>query len=152
MRITTFGSCESKEQSCLIVIVNVECLQDCEHLQALSLADDMNDADAVEFDLLVGLHCYWEFLIGETILGRNGPRAVYSKLGWALSSPVTANSTALITHVLTTASQEKSSLRGQLCKFQDLEALVVKEEESMVHDQFSDQVKYNGTRYEVSLP
>uniref|UniRef100_A0A1X7U657 Uncharacterized protein n=1 Tax=Amphimedon queenslandica TaxID=400682 RepID=A0A1X7U657_AMPQE len=145
MCITTFGSCESKEQSCLIVKVNVECLQDCEHLQALSLADDMNDADAVEFDLLLGLHYYWEFLIGETILGRNGPTAVYSKLGWVLSSPVTANSTALITHVLTTASQEKSSLGDKLCKFQDLEALVVKEEESMVHDQFSDQVKYNGT-------
>ena len=132
-----------------------QCLQDCEHLQGLSLADNINDGDVIEFDVLVGLDYYWEFVTGETIHGRKGPTAVYSKLGWLLSGPVAANSTnstALITHVLTTTSKEKSALGEQLCRFWDLEALGIKEKESTVYDQFSDQVKFNGTQYEVSLP
>ena len=180
VNITTFGANESKGFTCEVVRVNVEtregkrvamklltvpiicesltgvslsqCVQNYEHLQGLNLADEINEGESVEFDILVGLDYYWEFVTGEILQGRKGPTAVYSSLGWLLSGPVVSKPTALITHVLTTVSKEKSSLEDQLCKFWELEALGIREGESTVYDQFSSQVKFDGNRYEVSLP
>ena len=65
-----------------------QCIQTYEHLQGLNLADEINEGELVEFDILVGLDYHWKFVTGEVIQGKMGPTAVYSSLGWLLSGPV----------------------------------------------------------------
>lgn len=57
------------------------------HLDGLELADEPFDAKG-SIDLLIGCDHYWDFEMGETRRGDEGPTAVNSKLRWLLSSPV----------------------------------------------------------------
>ena len=167
----TFGAKEAKGHSCEIVraivqtrdhknitmrlltipiicesikgVSTCQYVQQCEHLQALSLADEVKGGEEVEFDILVGLDYYWQFVTGEVKRGNNGPTAVYSSLGWLLSGPIVSRSTSLVTHVLITesgASQEKVKLEEQLRQFWELETLGIEEKESTLYDQFKDKV------------
>ena len=57
------------------------------HLDGLELADEPFDAEG-SIDILIGCDYYWDFVMGETRRGDEGPIAVNNKLGWLLSGPV----------------------------------------------------------------
>ena len=126
----------------------------CDYIRTQDLADPVVEGE-VNVDILVGLDHYWDLVTGETVRVNEGPTAVYSKLGWLLSGPLSSSSRALVTHVLTACAktyQEKKGLEAQLKEFWELEAIGIKENDDTLYDQFKENVEFNGDRYEVALP
>lgn len=121
----------------------------------------------MEVDILIGADHYWNFVSGIVRRGETtGPIALYTKLGWVLSGPVitdcqnkpecAVNLTS--THVLrvdTTALESEempNGLQEQLSKFWDLETLGIRQDEISVYDRFTQEVQFDGERYEAKLP
>jgi hypothetical protein len=125
------------------------------HLQGLDLAEPVSKGELIEFDVLIGLDHYWNIVTGETIRGASGPIAVYTKLGWILSGPTSADSTSLMVHTLVTgvrAIEGKSQLEEQLKSFWDLESIGISDKNTTIFEQFKDHITFDGIRYEVTLP
>ena len=137
------------------------------HLQGIELADLSTGSSEIEIDVLIGADYYWNFVSSIVRRGETaGPIALYTKLGWVLSGPVVTecqnkpgcavNLTS--THVLrvdTVAFEPKESpdnLHDLLSKFWDLETLGIRQDEMSVYDKFTQEVKFNGERYEAKLP
>ena len=116
---------------------------------------------------LVGTDNFWNCVTNTIRRGLSpGPVAIWTKLGWVLSGPVitsgsdnpdhtTVNLSS--THVLrveisTLQPESAPKLNNDLAKFWDLETLGIKEEEPSVFDKFTQEVKFNGNRYEAKLP
>ena len=108
----------------------------------------------------------WSFMQNEVIRGEAGygPTAVLSRLGYALSGPVeiphlndvTSNFDIFQTMKVETAVlQEDIDLKGELNKFWQLDILGIIDDiasESDVYCDFNRKIKFNGIRYQVSLP
>ena len=60
--------------------VTVSCVKMYSHLSQLDLADVTPDK-TMNVDLLIGSDFYWEFVMGETIRGSEGPMAIKTILG-----------------------------------------------------------------------
>ena len=90
---------------------------------------------------------------------QGGLTAVHTKLGWVLSGPVSAPSSArcamnlTTTHVLRTDAQmsETIGVDAQLRSFWELESLGIHEEKTL-YDDFASNVSFEDGRYKVSLP
>lgn len=96
-------------------------------------------------------------MAGETIISRNGPTAVKTRLGWVLSGPValrgSVDAFTFTTHVLKTqADTDTRSLDKRLHTFWEIEALGIFDREEKVYEQFEKHNSFNNGRYEVSLP
>ena len=147
IRITTFGSTESCDQSCDVVHLGIRVKEGerqkvaalvvpliCsplmsqpisasgEHLVGLELADSGDARDALEVDVLMGSDWYWSLVTGRVIRGKSGPTAIHTKVGWILSGPtnsqVTVNLTSPSTHTLKVDTvMAEPSLDDQLKKF-----------------------------------
>ena len=65
---------------------SVACSRMYGHLSQSDL-EDVCQNETLEVDLLIGSDFYWEFVMGETIQGDNGPVAINTTLGWVLSGP-----------------------------------------------------------------
>lgn len=184
LSIVTFGSNDGKQQNCSVVQVGMRakdgpdlylqlltvplicgplsvtpsqyCKTQFPHLRQLDLADE--EEQGGEPDILVGSDQYWEIISGETRRGEHGPVAMYTKLGWVLSGPLTGidddlSQTSLVTHVLRGDTEPQAKrLDKQLQAFWDLESIGTVDSEDTVYDQFKDNVVFNKGRYEVSLP
>ena len=62
------------------------------HLRDLELADSTTETNDVEIDVLIVAGYYWNFVFDTVRRGEmSGPIALYTKLGWVLSSPVVTN-------------------------------------------------------------
>ena len=183
VRISTFGSSESRDASCDVVQLALVTRNDgmmemtalvvpcicssltaqptCfyDHLSGLDLADGASeDSDVLDIDVLIGSDLYWELVTGNIVRGESGPTAIQTKVGWVLSGPtdqqdVAVNLTLASTHTLKvdTLSAEPS-LDDRLKQFWELESLGVMENETSVYDKFVQQIRFDGQRYEVSLP
>ena len=136
------------------------------HLQSLPLADCNSDHGDLNVQILIGGDFYWSFMQSEVIRGEAGygPTAVLSRLGYVLSGPVeipylndvTSNFNMFQTmKVETTVLQEDITLKGELSKFWQLDSLGIIDDiasESDVYSDFNRKIKFNGIRYQVSLP
>ena len=138
------------------------------HLQGLQLADIPESADDVEIDVLIGADYYWNFFDGAVRQGRGpGPVALSTKLGWVLSGPmlpsgkrssecsVNLNPTHVLRVDTSTVNINEAELSPeglQLSKFWDLETLGIRSDEKSVYDTFTEEVKFDGERYEAKLP
>ena len=128
------------------------------HLKGLKLADTAGASDKLEVDILIGSDAYWSLVTGKIIRGRNGPIAIQTKVGWVLSGPTKPQETAVNltltpTHVLKIdACALEPSLDDRLKQFWDLESLGISKDETSVYDKFVQQIRFDGQRYEVSLP
>ena len=135
------------------------CLENCEHLSQLDLADSSGDSP-LEVDFLIGSDYYWTLATGEVKRGATGPVAMMTKLGWVLSGPVSSiltetPVTSLITHTLLSDAVSlvgNQCLNEQLRSFWELESLGITRAEESVHDNFKKNISFKDGRYEVCLP
>ena len=129
-----------------------------DHLWGLELADSADTSDTLEVGVLIGSDSYWNFVTGRVIKGESGPTAIHTRVGWVLSGPAnrpetTVNLALATTHVLKIeACSVEGNLDDHLKQFWEVESLGVTEDETSVYDNFVQQIKYDGQRYEVSLP
>ena len=130
------------------------------HLRAgLQLADNTQGETDLEVHILIGADHYWNFVSDETVRGGTGtPVATNSKLGWLLIGPSATGgghqqSVHLITtHVMKVECSEIDPLTEQVSRFWDLDSIGIKENEPSVYETFVENIKHDGTRYEVNLP
>ena len=133
--------------------------QECyDHLKGLELADTADASDKLEVDVLIGSDLYWTLVTGRVIRGKSGPIAIHTKVGWVLSGPinnheVTVNLTLISTYALKidTCTLEPN-LDDRLKQFWELESLGITKNEASVYDKFVQQIRFDGQRYEISLP
>ena len=134
------------------------------HIEGLALADEFDDQGSDAIDILIGSDFYWSFITGDTIRGDHGPTAVSSKLGWLLSGPVKTNSADRFTtsNLIIFGQAANCSvigdddLKSTLKQFGETESIGIREPEdpsvTQLSDSFLKNIKYEGNRYEVSLP
>ncbi|XP_028413520.1 uncharacterized protein LOC114536353 [Dendronephthya gigantea] len=137
------------------------------HLCGLCLAEKSSLSNEVEVDVLLGADYYWNFVTNIIRRGVSpGPVAIWTKLGWVLSGPVVTSSpenpqqtsvnltTTNVLRVETSTVQPENipNLKNELVKFWDLETLGIQEKEPSVYDKFTQEVHFNGDRYEAKLP
>ena len=131
------------------------------HLKGLPLADT-DPRSGATIDILLGADQWSRIMKGGIRKGSpSSPMALNSVFGWLLSGPTGVeqpHSCKASTHHATTKILEDDS-NLLLKKFWDLESIGIIEEkmgpsveEEYVVQQFKDKVKFDGQRYEVSLP
>ncbi len=129
-----------------------------DHLSGLDLADAAGASEVLEVDVLIGSDSYWDLATGRVIRGGSGPTAIHTKVGWVLSGPanrqeVAVNLTFTSTHTLKVdILLPEPTLDDRLKQFWELESLGVMRDETSVYDKFVQQIRFDGRRYEVSLP
>eukprot|EP00795_Rhopilema_esculentum_P005781 gene5781-11065_t len=139
-----------------------------EHLSRLPLADQSDNNDSLEIQLLIGLDHYWSLIDGQVTRGEmgDGPIAMKSKLGYVLSGPVDmppsyANDHRFSTHLTEShilkaeclVVNSDSEVNEQIHKFWDYESIGVKSESPAFCDNYMEnEIEYNGRRYEAKLP
>ena len=136
------------------------CATKYKHLANLSLADTSSARASMDVDLLIGSDCYWTFVTGEIRRGEAGPVAIHTKFGWVLfgvaptpRKPRTSHS-FLTTHVLQIDASPDCSERLDevLHSFWKLESLGIEDPGDTVLEEFTQTVRFNKGRYEVTLP
>ena len=146
----------------------IEIAQQCyPHLQGLPLADYSRGDEGLEIDVMLGADYYWTVVRNHVVRGKlHGPVAIRTRLGYVLSGPVNVACSDLcpssvnMSHVMKTECQvvtedfnaNDASLREQLAKFWDYDTLGVKGKEEDFCEEYLTKVRFNGDRYEVSLP
>lgn len=123
------------------------------------MADPTEANENLEVNVLIGSDIYWNLVTGRVARGGSGPIAIHSKVGWILSGPVSQHDVSVNlcatanTHSLKIeAYPAEASLEQQLSKFWDLEALGIQSDETSAYEKFVQQIRFDGKRYEVSLP
>ena len=116
---------------------------------------------------MLGADYYWTVVQNHVVLGElHGPVAIRTRLGYVLSGPVNVAcsdhcpSSVNMSHVMKTECQvvtedfnaDDASLKEQLAKFWDYDTLGVKGKEEDFSEEYLTKVRFNGDRYEVSLP
>ena len=131
------------------------------HLKGLTLAEDLMQDSHAEINTLLGSDQIWNFLNGQTIRRQGGPVAVSTKFGYVLSGPVNnvpfeeVITNFVTAHALKADAMEVTSqeiLDSHMKHFYDLETLGISSKEVSVHEEFLDDIKFNGKRYSVKLP
>ena len=130
------------------------------HLNGLQLADCSVPQDQV--DVLIGSDYYWDFVTTEIVRGNFGPTAINSKFGWLLSGPTESVSYtgAIVTNLIISDVCNRSydhsqgALVDSLRQFWETESIGIKEESDLKtrNNDFNENIRFNGTRYEVELP
>ena len=131
-----------------------------EHLLSLNLADSSCGVTELKIDVLIGADLYWRFMTEKIMSGESGPVALYTKLGWVISGKMEAEieTTAINvipTHVMEVdvVNEENLKLDKLVSKFWDLESIGITDEKDVdVMQNFEEKVKFDGSRYTVSLP
>ena len=116
---------------------------------------------------MLGADYYWTVVQNHVVRGElHGPVAICTRLGYVLSGPVNlacsdhCPSSVNMSHVMKTECQvvtedfnaDDASLKEQLAKFWDYDTLGVKGKEEDFCEEYLTKVRFNGDRYEVSLP
>ena len=138
------------------------------HLQGLKLADSSGGHSLLDVDLLIGADSYWQVVTGQIKQGElGGSVAINTHLGWVLpgsvhglsqveSSSVNLSSTHVLhvdTYALEHDSVEESCpIKQELSRFGDIESLGIVPRALSVYQNFLEDVKFTGERYEVCLP
>ena len=127
-------------------------------LRDLELADDGSN-DSSEIDILIGADVYWDIVTGEVKKEESTCLvAVKSIFGWILNGPVTFldSSTSMCTpsaHVMKIQNYETNvELHEAMSRFWDLDVIGISENETTLHEQVENNVKFVNGRYSTSLP
>ena len=120
---------------------------------------DVYPRGSAEVDILIGADYYFSFVNGECIKGSKPDTltAVNSTLGWIVSGPLTGRSTSNTTAMFTCVRPDP--VENILKSFWELDAIGIVDEgtklsleENDAVCQFKRELKFDGQRYEVSLP
>jgi hypothetical protein len=129
-----------------------------DHLKGLELADTADASDKLEVDVLIGSDLYWSLVTGRVIRGKSGPIAIRTKVGWVLSGPINNHEVTVNLTLTSTRSLKmdtctlEPNLDNRLKQFWELESLGITKNEASVYGKFVQQIRFDGQRYEVSLP
>lgn len=130
-------------------------------LKGLNLADVKlkNLCPIPGISLLIGADFYWQIVTGEVMHISNSLKAVNTFFGWTVhgSSDTCAYSVNVnLATVLHTQVDNDNALEDhEIKKFWDLETIGIKDlnaDNNNIEDFMLNNVKFNGTRYEVKLP
>ena len=139
------------------------------HLKNLNLADKSVDGNK-EIEILIGLDYYYQFIMGKVIKGNIGePIAIDSCFGWILSGQYKNHSFVNFneTYLLKISTEIEENFEGVasanlsnsyvnknvINQFLNSEQLYnFSKKESNSFNEFQNNLKYNGSRYEVKLP
>ena len=107
-------------------------------------------------DLLIGADTSWEFVTGETQRDKSCSLVAQKSIfGYLVSSPLMNDSSLKQvnpTHVMKIVRNQDNSLSEKIDKLWDLDTIGVKENETSVYDRFISDIKFENSRYSVSLP
>ena len=107
-------------------------------------------------DLLIGADTCWEFVTGETQRDKSCSLVAQKSIfGNLVSSPLMNDSSLKQvnpTHVMKIVRNQDNSLSEKIDKLWDLDTIGVKENETSVYDRFISDIKFENSRYSVSLP
>ena len=113
-------------------------------------------------DVLIGSDYYWDFVSSEIVRRDFGTTAVNSKFGWLLSDPTESviNQETTVTNLIIAGNSNslfdytQDPLIDTLKQFWETESIGIKDVSEITKspDGFNEQVRFNGQRYEVSLP
>ena len=107
-------------------------------------------------DLLIGADTCWEFVTGETQRDKSCSLVAQKSIfGYLVSSPLMNDSSLKQvnpTHVMKIVCNQDNSLSEKIDKLWDLDTIGVKENETSVYDRFISDIKFENSRYSVSLP
>ena len=114
----------------------------------------------LKIDLLLGADFYWNFVSERIIVGKLGPVAVQTSLGWVLSGRMEkgrglSTKHTLASHVLaaTVETEEEQGLDYLVQRFWKLDSVITPEENDLgVVEKFKESLIFDGSRYTVSLP
>lgn len=127
------------------------------HLQDIWFSDVCRRGDELEVDLLIGADYLWRFQTGCMISGEiDEPVALETSLGWVLSGPLKGRPGSgehVVAHVSCVTENQKvnEQLDKNVQKLWDLETLGITDSDE-VHEEFVDNISFNGVRYSVKLP
>ena len=112
--------------------------------------------------MLIGSDYYWDFVSSEIVRRDFGTTAVNSKFGWLLSDPTESviNQETTVTNLIIAGNSNslfdytQDTLIDTLKQFWETESIGIKDVSKIRKsaDSFNEQVRFNGQRYEVSLP
>ena len=112
--------------------------------------------DNTNIDLLIGADTYWEFLTGETQRDKSCSLVAQKSIfGYLVSGPLMNDSSLKQvnpTHVMKIVWNQDNFLNEKIDKFWDLDTIGIKENETSVYDRFISDIKFENSRYSVSLP
>ena len=107
-------------------------------------------------DLVIGADTCWEFVTGETQRDKSCSLVAQKSIfGYLVSSPLMNDSSLKQvnpTHVMKIVRNQDNSLSEKIDKLWDLDTIGVKENETSVYDRFISDIKFENSRYSVSLP
>ena len=107
-------------------------------------------------DLVIGADSCWEFVTGETQRDKSCSLVAQKSIfGYLVSSPLMNDSSLKQvnpTHVMKIVRNQDNSLSEKIDKLWDLDTIGVKENETSVYDRFISDIKFENSRYSVSLP
>lgn len=117
-----------------------------------------NASEILEVDVVIGSDSYRNPMTGRVIWGAGGLISIRTKVTWVLSGlsntdqrDIMVNFMLTFTHTLKVDVLEPT-LDDQLKCFWDLESLGVMKNKTSVYDKYMQQIRFDGQRYEVSLP
>ena len=124
------------------------------HISKLTLADFEEESETFPVGILIGVENYYDFFLGKTIKGTEGPIASSTVLGWVLSGNVKVDNVAATnlsfnSHILR-CDAEVQELRDDLSKFWNIED--INSVENCVTHKFEKDIFHNGERYVTKLP
>ena len=136
------------------------------HLRNLQLADSGDGVHDLDVDLMIGADFAYSFLMDHVVRGEPGlgPVATLTRFGYVLSGPVPVSSqnnhssNVTVSHVLKTGAviiERDSELTEDLKQFWDIEnsgKIQEIDEFESNENPLEGKIKFNGTRYEVTLP
>ena len=130
---------------------------DYSHLANIWFSDVCQKDEKLEIDILVGTDYLWRFQTGQIVRGRiDEPVALETTLGWVASGPLKYSSSAngaqeVGVHFVAKCNTQTDQLDENVKRMWDLETIGVIESKEM-HDDFVENIEFNGSRYSVKLP
>ena len=107
-------------------------------------------------DLLIGADTSWEFVTGETQRDKSCSLVAQKLIfGYLVTSPLMNDSSLKQvnpTHVMKIVCNQDNSLSEKIDKLWDLDTIGIKENETSVYGRFISDIKFENSRYSVSLP
>lgn len=158
LMIQAFGSSQSSYTKCDIVEVTIEAVS--VNFITLSIKNQRTDVAKMMFSEIpvvsweihaIGSDHYWKLIKGNAIKSEVGQTAVETVFGWILSGPLLVpEQVKCFSAVNETYVDDETDKTVRT--FWDRQAIGVVSSENTVHQEFEKLVKFNGERYEVSLP
>ena len=112
--------------------------------------------DNTNIGLLIGADTYWEFVTGEIQQDKSCSLVAQKSIfGYLVSSPLVNDSSLNQinpTHVMKVVCNQDNSLNEKIDRFWDLDTTGIKENETSVYERFISDIKFENSRYSVSLP